>query len=103
MIALSKLKNLRCLDVSGTEFNKHALEIIVEDLPVLESIDISSTRVDDISPLLKCRHRLKHLAMYNLKVCAFYSMNRTFQWVNFIVGLLQLSNDRGHSKICHTC
>lgn len=67
MISLSKLKSLQCLDVSGTEFNRHALDIIVEELPQLESLDISSTRVDDISPLRKCKHRLKHLAMYNLK------------------------------------
>ncbi|KAL1117386.1 hypothetical protein AAG570_004712 [Ranatra chinensis] len=67
VIALSKLKSLQSLDVSGTEFNRHALDIVVEDLPRLESLDISSTRVDDISPLRKCKHRLKHLAMYNLK------------------------------------
>lgn len=68
MITLSKLKSLQCLDVSGTEFNTHALDIVVEELPLLESLDISSTRVDDIAPLRKCKHRLKHLAMYNLKV-----------------------------------
>jgi Zyg-11 family protein len=68
MIALSKLKSLQTLDVSGTEFNRHALDIVVEDLPRLENLDISSTRVDDISPLRKCKNRLKHLAMYNLKV-----------------------------------
>lgn len=67
MITLSKLKSLQCLDVSGTEFNTHALDIVVEELPLLESLDISSTRVDDIAPLRKCKHRLKHLAMYNLK------------------------------------
>lgn len=67
VISLSKLKSLQCLDVSGTEFNRHALDIIVEELPLLESLDISSTRVDDISPLRKCKHRLKHLGMYNLK------------------------------------
>uniref|UniRef100_A0A0K8SZW5 Protein zyg-11 B n=1 Tax=Lygus hesperus TaxID=30085 RepID=A0A0K8SZW5_LYGHE len=67
MIALSKLKSLHALDVSGTEFNRHALDIVIEDLPLLESLDISSTRVDDITPLRKCKHRLKHLAMYNLK------------------------------------
>lgn len=72
MIALSKLKSLHCLDVSGTEFNRHALDIVVEDLPLLESLDISSTRVDDISPLRKCRQRLKHLRMYNLKVNQYF-------------------------------
>lgn len=65
---MSKLRALQILNVSGTEFNKHGLEIVVEDLPLLESLDISCTRVDDISPLRKCKDRLKALTMYNLKI-----------------------------------
>ncbi|XP_008201802.1 protein zyg-11 homolog B isoform X1 [Nasonia vitripennis] len=68
VVALSKLRALQILNVSGTEFNKHGLEIVVEDLPLLESLDISCTRVDDISPLRKCKDRLKALTMYNLKI-----------------------------------
>ncbi|XP_014203818.1 protein zyg-11 homolog B [Copidosoma floridanum] len=67
VVALGKLRSLQILNVSGTEFNKHGLEIVVEDLPLLESLDISCTRVDDISPLRKCKDRLKTLYMYNLK------------------------------------
>ncbi|KAK0177397.1 hypothetical protein PV328_001455 [Microctonus aethiopoides] len=67
-MSLSKLRALRTLNVSGTEFNRHGLEIIVEDLPHLENLDISCTRVDDITPLKKCKDRLKSLAMYNLKI-----------------------------------
>lgn len=67
-MALSKLRALQSLDVSNTNFNRHGLEIVTEDLPLLESLDISNTRVDDISSLKKCRHRLKSLAMYNVKV-----------------------------------
>ncbi|XP_018345300.1 PREDICTED: protein zyg-11 homolog B-like isoform X3 [Trachymyrmex septentrionalis] len=52
---LNKLKALHTLNVSGTEFNKHGLDIVVEDLPLLESLDISCTRVDDITPLKKCK------------------------------------------------
>ncbi|GAB1863790.1 Protein zyg-11-like protein B [Camponotus japonicus] len=65
---LNKLKALHTLNVSGTEFNKHGLDIVVEDLPLLESLDISCTRVDDITPLRKCKDRLKTLNMYNLKI-----------------------------------
>ncbi|XP_024871172.1 protein zyg-11 homolog B-like [Temnothorax curvispinosus] len=65
---LNKLKALHTLNVSGTEFNKHGLDIVVEDLPLLESLDISCTRVDDITPLKKCKGRLKTLNMYNLKI-----------------------------------
>ncbi|XP_015119052.1 protein zyg-11 homolog B isoform X1 [Diachasma alloeum] len=70
-LALSKLQALQTLNVSGTEFNKHGLEIVVEDLPFLESLDISCTRVDDITPLKKCKDRLKNLSMYNLKISGY--------------------------------
>ncbi|XP_021353883.1 protein zyg-11 homolog B-like [Mizuhopecten yessoensis] len=67
VVSLSKLRNLHSLNVSRTEFNKHGLEIIAEDLPCLESLDISCTQINDISPLRKCRDRLKSLSMYNLR------------------------------------
>lgn len=68
MVSLSKLKNLRTLNVSYTEFNNHGLEIIVEDLRHLECLDLSETRVSEISPLRKCRGRLRALVMHNLKI-----------------------------------
>lgn len=68
VVALSKLRNLQTLNVSNTEFNSHGLEIITEDLPLLENLDISSTRVKDITPLRKCKDRLKSLNLYNLKI-----------------------------------
>ncbi|KAK7504037.1 hypothetical protein BaRGS_00004769 [Batillaria attramentaria] len=68
VVALSKLRNLHSLNVGYTEFNKHGLEIIAEDLPCLENLDISSTPISDISPLRKCKDRLKSLAMYNLQL-----------------------------------
>lgn len=69
MISLSCLRSLRSLNVSYTEFNNHGLEIVVEDLRHLECLDISETRVSEISPLRKCRNRLKALVMHNLRVC----------------------------------
>lgn len=68
VVSLSKLRNLRSLNVSWTEFNKHGLEIIAEDLPNLENLDISSTPVNDINPLRKCKDRLRYLSMYNIPV-----------------------------------
>lgn len=68
VVTLSKLRALHILNVSETEFNKHGLEIVVEDLPLLESLNISCTKVDDITPLKKCKNRLKTLNMYNLKI-----------------------------------
>ncbi|XP_012283903.1 protein zyg-11 homolog B [Orussus abietinus] len=75
VVALSKLRALQTLNVSGTEFNRHGLEIVVEDLPLLENLDISCTRVDDITPLKKCKDRLKTLTMFNLKIACANSMS----------------------------
>ncbi|KAH9488283.1 Protein zyg-11 B [Bulinus truncatus] len=68
VVSLSKLRNLHTLNVSSTEFNRHGLEIIAEDLPCLEVLDISCTEINDISPLRKCKNRLKSLSMYNLQL-----------------------------------
>lgn len=67
-MALNKLQSLQTLNVSDTELNRHGLETIVKDLPLLENLDISCTRVDDISPLKKCKDRLKVLNMYNVHI-----------------------------------
>lgn len=67
VVGLAKLRNLKHLDVSHTDINHHGLEIIVEDLPNLISLNISSTRVRDLQPLRKCRSRLRSLSMYNLR------------------------------------
>ncbi|XP_012216425.1 protein zyg-11 homolog B-like isoform X2 [Linepithema humile] len=88
---LNKLKALHTLNVSGTEFNKHGLDIVVEDLPLLESLDISCTRVDDITPLKKCKDRLRTLNMYNLKISGCGSL---------IPVLLEL-NELRHLDISH--
>lgn len=69
VVALSKLQGLTSLNVSYTEFNRHGLDIVAQDLPLLEVLDISGTRIKDISPLLRCRDRLRSLSMYNLKSC----------------------------------
>lgn len=66
MIGLAKLRSLRALDVSHTDFNGHGLEIVVDDLPLLRALNISATRVRDISALRKCANRLTSLSVYNL-------------------------------------
>ncbi|XP_076622676.1 protein zyg-11 homolog B isoform X3 [Colletes latitarsis] len=71
VVTLSKLRALSTLNVSGTEFNKHGLEIVVEDLPLLESLDISCTNVDDVTPLKKCKNRLKSLRPAKPKIGDF--------------------------------
>ncbi|XP_076622675.1 protein zyg-11 homolog B isoform X2 [Colletes latitarsis] len=86
VVTLSKLRALSTLNVSGTEFNKHGLEIVVEDLPLLESLDISCTNVDDVTPLKKCKNRLKSLSMYNLKI------NESSNLISVLLELNELRN-----------
>ncbi|XP_015429427.1 PREDICTED: protein zyg-11 homolog [Dufourea novaeangliae] len=86
VVTLSKLRALNTLNVSGTEFNKHGLEIVVEDLPLLENLDISCTKVDDITPLKKCKNRLKTLNMYNLKI------NESANLISVLLKLNKLRN-----------
>lgn len=98
VVSLSKLRNLQSLNVSFTEFNKHGLEIITEDLPILEKLDISSTPIDDISALRKCKERLKYLSMYNLRAAQASDM------VSVIVDLtklihLDVSDDAGQNSV----
>merc|ERR1712223_2344572 len=68
VVALSKLRNLTSLNVSGTEFNRTSLEMIMDDSPMLEKLDISNTKVRDISSLLKAKDRLKSLSIAELKL-----------------------------------
>ena len=70
VVALSKLRNLQVLNVSNTEFSKNNLDLVVEDLPLLDTLDISQTKVTDITPLRKCKDRLKSLSLYGLKLPA---------------------------------
>ena len=50
VVALAKLRNLQVLNVSNTEFSKNSLELVVEDLPLLDTLDISQTKVCIESP-----------------------------------------------------
>lgn len=68
VVSLSKLKNLRSLDVSNTEFSTNNLSAVIEDLPHLETLDISKTKVDTLLPLEKKKNQLRKLSAYNLKV-----------------------------------
>jgi len=68
IVSLCALRNLHSLDVSRTEFNENMLKIVVDDLPLLESLDISSTLVRDVTSLSRCRARLRRLLMYNVRL-----------------------------------
>jgi Zyg-11 family protein len=78
VVALSKLRSLHTLNVSCTEFNKHGLDIITEDLPCLENLDISCTPISDISALRKCKERLKSLSLYNLQLTNRYMLYHSY-------------------------
>jgi len=68
IVSLCALRNLRSLDVNGTDFTDSMLKIIVDDLPLVESLDISSTLVRDVTSLSQCRTRLRRLFMYNVRL-----------------------------------
>lgn len=92
VVGLAKLRNLKHLDVSHTDINHHGLEIIVEDLPNLQSLNISATKVKDLNPLKKCKSRLKSLSMYNLRCSSsFASQNNNNQVDPFMAVLLELN------------
>lgn len=68
LTSLSNFRRLSSLNLSHTKFNKASLEMIVEDLPLLDSLDISCTSVTDIASLVSCKDRLRSLSMYGLRL-----------------------------------
>ncbi|XP_077981711.1 protein zyg-11 homolog B-like [Glandiceps talaboti] len=69
VISLSMLKSLKHLNVSFTEFNNNlGLELVVDSLKQLESLDISHTPITNATPLLQCKERLKSLSMFQVRV-----------------------------------
>ncbi|GLV36988.1 uncharacterized protein CBL_02179 [Carabus blaptoides fortunei] len=83
VVALSKLRNLRALNVSYTEFTQHGLRLVCDDLKKLEKIDISCTLVMDMSPLTAAKHKLTSLTVSNFN---------HIKARNFISTLLELNN-----------
>ena len=104
MVPMSRLKSVTTLIVSGTEFNRTSLDMVVDDLPLLERIDISCTKVGKCRPsgkllfsyanrntfpryplqvteysaLRRIRHRLKHLDAHDVKISQV--RNKTFYY-----------------------
>lgn len=66
IVLFGQLTGLRVLSVFNVSFHTEDLAIVCQ-LPRLESLDISSTLVADISALLNCKDRLRSLAMHCLK------------------------------------
>ena len=66
VLQFTKLKGLTSLNVSGTGFNATSLEMVVEYLCNLENLDISCTKVGDITCLKNLQDRLKNLNLYGL-------------------------------------
>lgn len=83
IVTLSKLKNLRSLNVSYTEFTQHGLKIVCEDLKKLEKIDISCTLVTDLTPLINLKDGLTSLTIFNYN---------HMKCRNFISTILELTN-----------
>lgn len=65
-LSFSSLPGLRTVLLAGTELDDSGLEDICT-LPRLEVLDISSTRVTDLTPLLDCQATLKSLSAHGLR------------------------------------
>lgn len=59
---------IKRLNVSFTGFNDHSLDVISQELVYLELLDMSSTRVANISPLVRLKNTMKFLYMYNMSL-----------------------------------
>ncbi|VDQ08089.1 unnamed protein product [Trichobilharzia regenti] len=68
LVALGRFKNLSVLNASRTELSSQCLQIIADDLLSLRYLNISRTRVTDITPLLNIRERLNGLIMHRLQL-----------------------------------
>lgn len=66
--ALAKFKNLCVLDVSDSAFGTLHLFYALQDLPQLESLNISHTDIDSFLPFESVKSKLRILIAYNLKV-----------------------------------
>lgn len=59
--------SLTRLNVSFTGFNNHSLDIICQDLPLIEFLDISGTKVNELGPLTRLASTLRALYMYHMR------------------------------------
>lgn len=67
ILSLTRLTHLLHLDVSNTSFNNQCLEIITDHLENLRSLNLTSTKITILKPLLKLIH-LKNLNLHNVAV-----------------------------------
>lgn len=62
-----RFKHLKALNVSNTSFSNQSLDIVTDYLVDLEILDMSVTRVNDLSSLLRLKDSLKQVSMYNMR------------------------------------
>jgi len=98
VVGLSSLKNIRSLNVSCSEFDSHGLDIVCDDLPHIEALDLSQTEVTELTPLLKCKDNLRVLKLFKLKVGFHVLLGLYFFSKNSSTGLSTLQNQTQHKK-----
>ena len=82
----SLANSLTRLNVSFTSFNNHSLDIICQDLPRIEYLDISGTKVNELGPLIRLSDTLRGLFMYHMRA------SLTNDIVEIICSLSRLTN-----------
>ncbi|XP_056326880.1 protein zyg-11 homolog isoform X2 [Danio aesculapii] len=90
----SMLRGLKKLSLAGTDLNDSSLEDICT-IPMLENLDISSTNITDLTPLLNCQSQLKSLTLHGLQKLEMKAsrVNLVFSKLEFLRHL-DISNDK---------
>ncbi|XP_695816.5 protein zyg-11 homolog isoform X1 [Danio rerio] len=100
-VSFSMLRGLKKLSLAGTDLNDSSLEDICT-LPMLENLDISSTNITDLTPLLNCQSQLKSLTLHGLQ-----KLEMNASRVNLVLSKLELlrhldiSNDKLLTDVDH--
>lgn len=97
--ALGRLQNLIYFNISYTDLDSNDLRQLVKPLHQLQYLDISKTKVTDISCLLELKHNLKGLILHNLKLSSKRFVKRILSTILKLEELRVLDVSFLHNKV----
>lgn len=98
---LCRFKNLQVLNVSKTKFTTSCLQILVKELPHLWNLNLSKTRITDISPLLVLKDKLTELTMHRLNLSKKEEIENLLQNIVQLKRLRYLDASEKHRTTAH--